>query len=233
MRFKGIVAALFTVILVWAGIGAPSASADTIYNYTGSQFVVCGYGCGPFSTDLLNDPNNAPANWASDYIIASISFANPLGANLTFADNTFSLLTAWTMKDALGYFSLSSAAGDVLAGDLGEGLPALVLSTDSNGSIVNYIMSTSPNAGSVGTGLAISNPPLQCPECNGFVIAGGAAVNTGSDALEWDAFTNVPGHWTNATAVPEPSSLVLTSLGLAAAMLMSAMKRKQRQETTS
>lgn len=231
MRYKGIVFALFTGILVWAGIAVPSASADTIYNYTGTPFVLCGYGCGPFSVNLPNDPNNAPANWASDYIIASVSFANPLAANLTFTDDTLSLLTGWAMKDALGFFSLSSAAGDVLRGTPDEGIPALVLSTDSNGNIVNYIMSTSPIAGTVGPAVSISNPPLQCPECNGFNIADGLAVNSGNDNLEWDAFTNVPGQWTRVRAVPEPSSLMLTTLG--GAMLIFAIRRKQRRESIS
>jgi len=119
---------------------------------------------------------------------------------------------------------LSSAAGDVL-GNTEEGIPALMLSTDSNGNIVDSIMGAGPIDGSAG--VFISTPPFQCPDKCGPGIAGLITINAGNDDLEWDAFASVPGQWTNVSAVPEPSSLVLTFLG--GAMLMIVMWRKQRR----
>lgn len=211
--------------LLWIGITAPSAKADAIYQYTGNPFTLCGYGC-PGN----QQPENAPADWASDYIIATISFAAPLAPNLTFSDDVFSLLTAWSMKDALGYFSLSSAAGDLLNGSPADGLPPLVLSTDGSGNIVNYIMSASPVAGSVGPSVGILNPPFDCSEeCGpGIFIADALAANTGNDDLEWDAFSSVPGQWTKVSAVPEPSPLLLMSLSGVILIIAKRWKHRTR-----
>lgn len=198
-----------TAAVALLGWVTPVQATPLTYDYTGTLFTFCGFGC-PGSSH----PGNVPADWASDYVLASITFAAPLAPNLPLTDESASL-TAWTIKDALGHFSLSSAAGDVLRGNLADGIPPLVLSTNANGDIMNYIMSTGPLPGSVGTQVAILNPPVICVECGGVPIASFVAVNFGNDNLEWDAFSSVPGRWTNLAAVPEPATLTLTGLGLA------------------
>jgi hypothetical protein len=195
MRF-----AWFSAVLL-ASVALPSANA-AVYQYVGSPFRVCGFGCA----------QNAPEDWSSDYIVASISFAAPLQPDLTLSDDVFSTLTAWTLGDALGYASFSSTSA-TLTGIPWEGIPSLTLSTDSAGNIVNWIMAThvAPNI------IGIANPPFQCKACGPTeLIADILNVNygpdLGNDSVEWDVATNTPGRWTELSAVPEPSTLLLTSL---------------------
>ena len=75
-------------------------------------------------TAVPPEMDHAPADWASDYIIASITLAAPLPPNMPLTDVTPSLV-AWTMRDALGYFFLSSANGDQLRGIPEDGFPPL------------------------------------------------------------------------------------------------------------
>ena len=210
------------IVVAVAGIlqfTAPSAQADPVtYLYTGSLFEFCGYGC----------PESAPADWASDYILASLTFDAPLPPNLPLTEVLSSPglpgLVSWTMSDFLGTFSLSSADGPLM-GFPEDGLPPLMLSTDANGNILDYIMGTSPAPGTVGTLVFVVNPPFFCEECDGIDLASGVAVNFGDDEIEWDAFSTVPGEWTRVKAVPEPSTLMLIGLGLAGI----ATRRRQRE----
>jgi len=99
------------------------------YDYIGTPFSVCSYG-------------TCPANYTSDYIIASISFAAPLVPNLPLTDES-AALTGWTIGDALGNFAYSSSnptTATYLTGLPATGIPALALSTDNNGNIVDSDM---------------------------------------------------------------------------------------------
>lgn len=199
-----------TGILLWIGT-ARSANASTTYEYIGSPFTTCTYG-------------SCPGNFTSDYIIASISFAAPLAPNQPETDE-YAALTAWTIGDALGNFFYSStnpATASYLTGVPQNGLPPLELST-SGGNIVDYEMSSFP-AGVLGmfvaSDAALFNPPPLVT--GGYTAASWILIDYGSTA-GWNAITSIAGTW---TAVPEPSSLVLT--GLSGIILLIAMRRKRR-----
>ena len=120
---------LLGVEMVLAG---PSAKADVIYEYTGTPFTTCTYG-------------TCPTDFTSDYIIATISFADPLAANLPEGDVTS--YTGWTIGDALGNFLYSSSnpsTSGYLTGFPPGSVPPLELATDGSGNIVAWEMSAFP-----------------------------------------------------------------------------------------
>jgi len=196
------------VILCTAAFGG-----TITYGYTGSPFTACTFG-------------TCPANYTSDYIIASISFAAPLAANLPLTEES-AALTGWTFGDALGNFSYSSSdpsTAAYLTGIPADGVSALALSTDINGNIVDSDMGVFPAEvlGLVGTSEGgIFNPTGQS---NGLTVASFVEINWGT-AEEWDAVSSTPGQWTQT---PEPSSLLLTTSSVAA--LVVAIWRKYRSD---
>jgi hypothetical protein len=187
-----------------------------MYAYTGNLFTVCSFG-------------SCPANYTSDYLIATISFAGPLAPNLPLTDLTASL-TGWTLKDALGYFSFSSKdpnTANYLTGFPSAGAPPLALSTDSQGNILNWDMFALPDEVLGKTGVAeagLINPTaiVPCGASSTCVLADFVEINFGLPN-EWDALSSVPGKWSQ---VPEPSALLLASLS--AAVLIMARRRKRQ-----
>src|SRR5262245_59862411 len=109
MRHFRINSAWIAASLIWIGIAATSAKADVIYNYKGNPLSVCSIG-------------TCPPDFSTDFITASLSFANPLGANLTSVDVSGSL-TAWSISDSLGLLNFSSS-------DLNSSLQGPLLSTN-------------------------------------------------------------------------------------------------------
>lgn len=165
-------------ILLWIGLAQPSARADISYAYTGNDFTVCS--AGP-----------CPADYTSDYIIASISFADPLGDDLSNV-NGLPTLTAWSIADELGYFSASSTA------PVYNDLTILSISTNNTGDITGWFMGY-----------------------NSFGPTGVPGITTNSSDTEdalftcdgcgsgFEASANSSGVWTE---VPEPSTSVLGML---------------------
>jgi hypothetical protein len=211
--------AALSSILLLMGMAVPSVKADAIYDYTGSTFTLCTYG-------------PCPANYTSDYLIASISFSAPLGDSMSLTDE-LPTLTGWTIGDALGNFFYSSSNPSTqtyLTGFPANGAPALALSTDINGNIVDSDMSAFPAEvlGIVGASEAfIFAPAVNVQKCNGgagCVLASGVEINWGLSS-EWDAISSTASQWTEASAAPEPSTTALVSLGVA--ILLIAMSRKR------
>src|SRR5262245_34899274 len=95
MRYFRVNSAFIAASLVLIGITATSAKADVVYNYKGNPFSVCSFG-------------TCPPDFTTDYITASLSFANPLGANLS-GEDVSGALTAWSISDALGFLNFSSS----------------------------------------------------------------------------------------------------------------------------
>jgi PEP-CTERM motif len=188
---------------LWIGIAAPAANADVIYDYTGTPFTRCG-----------SSPD-CPADYTSDYIIASITLAAPLAPNLPLTDELSSLI-AWTISDSLGNFSFSSTDPDAAAEVSGSinGCADMSFSTNSGGKIVDWCV----GAGNVEfLGLTI-NPTFIGG--SGLPIADTFLINPGMGDQE-NVTTSTPGQWTET---PEPSTLIL----LGGAILIIAMKRKHR-----
>ena len=198
---------------------AHTHASPLTYLYTGNPFVFCGFGC-PGSGF---EEENAPPNWDEDFVMASLTFADPLPANMPLTDVSSSLIS-WTISDAIGAIALSSAAGDQLTG--WEGLGPLLLETNSSGGIASYMIATGPLEGAVGPIVILINPPLACEECGPDVfLSDFVAPNFGNEQLEWNAAAGEPGQWTAVTAIPEPASLTLTVVGAAAV----AAKRYRRR----
>jgi hypothetical protein len=219
-------------------IASPAQAGPVTYTYVGSLFNVCGYGCpgNPTEDGLVN----APPNWDSDRIVASLTFAEALDANMAYQDMYSSPnLLSWSIGDALGIFSLSSATGGSLNVPPGLGTSPLMLSTDANGNIANYLMGYGlpEDDFTVRSEIGISNPPLHCPpeECGVDAYFSDFFIPNLYSAAEWDAFvgsvspTGLPGEWTRSDApepVPEPASLTLTLIGLGGAIA----RRRHRSE---
>jgi hypothetical protein len=53
--------AVVAAALVMQFIASPAQADPVTYTYTGNPFTICGYGCGPESADLPDDPDNVPA----------------------------------------------------------------------------------------------------------------------------------------------------------------------------
>jgi hypothetical protein len=197
-------------IVLWINVAAPSASADVVYTYTGTPFTRCG-----------SSPN-CPANYTSDYILASISFAAPLPANLPLTPE-LSSLTAWSIRDALGNFSFSStdpnAAAELTAF---AGCTDMSFSTDSKGNIADYCMAAQ-SAQFFGV---IINPPVIGG--SGLPIADTFLINPNMSNQE-NVTTSTPGQW---SAAPEPSSLILMSLSGAILLIGMTWKRLIMQRST-
>ncbi len=102
------------------------------YTYTGGTFNFCGFGCVP----------NAPANWSSDFLTITLTYAAELAPNLT---NASPVPLSWTMHDFLNSFNfVGTGLPNGSPGDNGDPpIPGLVLSTDANRNIVSWIVSAS------------------------------------------------------------------------------------------
>jgi hypothetical protein len=157
----------------WTAPGTGTQTSPVVtYRYTGSPFTGCSYG-------------TCPANYTSDYIAASLTFSAALPPNLPLTNELSSPnLVAWTVGDALGYFSYSSADTNAATE-----LPTLSLSTDGNGNIVNYTMLA--GAGPPYTGGAV-NPTLT--DKQGTQLADFIQINLLTPS-EWDAATSTVGQW--------------------------------------
>ena len=191
--------------LVWICLAVPSANADVTYDYTGTFFSRCG-----------SSPN-CPANYTSDYIIASISLAAPLPDSLPLTDE-LSSLTAWRIGDALGNFSFSStdpnAATELM--NFANGCTDMSFSTDQNGNIADWCMLAE---NSEFLGLTIKPTFIGG---SGLPIADTFLINPGMPNQE-NVTTSIPGQWTE---VPEPSSWLLTFSSVA--LLFIAIRQKPK-----
>ena len=192
-----------------AGSFTFDASTHT-YTYVGDPFTHCGYGC----------PEQAPSDPVGvDYIIATLRFGSVLDGDLTDATP---VPIAWTMTDYFHSFEFSGVgvpSGIPPERGEDEGIPGLVLSTDSSGSIIRWVMSASSGGPDsegdfVGTEAFIVNPPIFCgEECGGLGLTDGLGVDVRSNPdSEWDAFTAVQA----PEPVPEPGTLSLLGMGLLA-----------------
>jgi hypothetical protein len=226
----GILAVAFVVMQ----LTVESAQAGPVtYDFVGHVLNFCGYGC----------EENAPANWETDRIVASLTFDSALPANMPFQDMYSSpSLVAWSIGDILNFITLSSAAGDVLQVP-SELFPSpLMLSTDADGNINRWVMGYGLDEDSEVEDvneIGILNPPVLCPaeECEVDVYYWNFLTPHLRSDQEWDSGVvslsptdDVAGLWTQQetpTEVPEPATLTLTLTALAAGLFRSRRRRSR------
>jgi hypothetical protein len=192
-----------------SGLNEPTGIAivptTTTYSYVGSPFNECN-GVGPAN-------GACPANYASDYIIASATFDAPLGPSLSSVNEASAPnLLAWTIGDFLGYTAFSSSDQNVSAE-----LTSLLFSTDSGGAITGWTMTAKTlnfTKGQPGNNeLGTFNPPFTSangsPEADFLIVNGGNSTTAG-----WNVGNSAPGTWTETLnafqggTVAEPVFLV-------------------------
>jgi type VI protein secretion system component Hcp len=160
---------------------AASGPGTTTYMYTGAPFDLC--------NGVASVNGNCPANFTSDYTTATFTFSAPLAPNLSSANELSSRnLISWSLRDALGNASYSSADANAATE-----LTQLTLSTDSNGNIVAWQIQGPVFAAGSGVAYFGMNSPTVIGQGSGLPEAD-SFVNT---AVTGYALGNsIPGHWT-------------------------------------
>jgi len=92
---------IFVIGLLAAGTTLANAGPVT-YDYTGLKFTECSFG-------------TCPANYTSDYLIASFTLSTPPVQDLPGNQNELPFVTNWSISDKLGYFVISSSDPDASA----------------------------------------------------------------------------------------------------------------------
>jgi hypothetical protein len=177
------------MVRTWLMLGVCTAAlaSSITYNYIGNTFNECnGY---PF-------PNGAcPANYATDFIIASATFSTPLAGNLSAANLASSPnLLAWTIGDSLAFTSFSSTDTNASAE-----LTNFIFSTNFAGGISGWTMTAETDGFTKGASgnseLGTFNPPFNSsnntPEAD-FLIGNGGNITI----FGWNVGNSLPGTWT-------------------------------------
>lgn len=167
-------------VIAMLAAGATLANADpATYDYTGPHFAECAFG-------------PCPANYTSDYLIASFTLPAPLGPDVD-AVNELPFVTKWSISDKLGYLALSSSDPQG-ATELG------LLTFDTFGALGGEFTASSQGlpggASESGSSFGFAG--------DGILISPTLANGGGANA--WDAQTAAfaVGAWVDASAVPEP-----------------------------
>jgi hypothetical protein len=191
---------LLTITVFAAALPALRSANVVTYEYKGNFFTRCSNG-------------TCPANYTSDYIIASVTFNAPVGNSLPLASQ-LSSITAWTIQDALGYFYFSSTDTNAAAELVNlSGKPAdMSFSTDSNGNIVNYLV----NAQNPIVQAIITSPTFTGG--SGLQIADTMLINPGTSE-GWTAANSTPGQWSVAQSGPPCAPLYFVQGNLCAVNL--------------
>jgi hypothetical protein len=164
---------------------AITAKAGTVETYTGNP-----YNTFPVSSSYTS----------SNFITATLTFANPLPANASLAYGFGGIGTA-TATDPLVSFVMSDGSATFNLSDAG-GIN-IFLTTGSAGQIVDWFVGICQSP--CGTGLNIDSQFGIGP--NAF---DGSTQGAGGTVLAYNE--NDPGTW--VTTTPEPSSLLLLATGL-------------------
>ena len=174
-------------LLVLGFAFAAAMHASVVETYTGNHFnffVGPGFGLG-----------------TSDFVVAQITFAEPLAAHLNqFQDE--SQVLDWSITD--GVHTMQSGAGTAISN--------FVFSTDASGAITSWVF------GGVTTTNGVPDSLLQISTTSGSGFEGFIGTYTNgfdesSRCCNDGGFAvNVEGKW---TASPEPGSVVLTFVGIA------------------
>jgi len=174
----------------------PTAMANSTYTYTGQPY-------SPVAPSFCNGTYTLVCTELA--VTGFFTTANPLGDNL----NNFTFTpSAFSFTDGAGVFTLTSA--DLLA------ISTFQVSTDGSGDIVGWDISLATfttDCGSVSGFECLGT--FSNPGGSGDFSAYGFNLGTPSQAFGGGSNLGTPGTWVvSASAVPEPSSIVLLCSGL-------------------
>jgi hypothetical protein len=184
---------LFLLVVAFLSL-APSASADTVYTYTGNPYTSCSgtYTC----------------NGTTPYL--SLTFTVASGAplnNLTLfgaGSDVTAYVTSYSFSDGLS-LSITEANGSYAEFNI---------ATDANGNITGWYAHAyiSPPGGN-GPGAAASTICNPATFCNDFSFYADYVDGVGTSTAEGSTSFGPGGTW-ERTTTPEPSSSLLLAMGL-------------------
>jgi hypothetical protein len=187
------------------GLSGVSAFAQATYNYTGNPFTL--FSCGPAVPppgDVLCStagPNSLTSYTAADFVAGTLTFANPLPANLTLQDVTGLPGFQLTLND--GQHTVTNA--------MTQGL-VVQMATDASGNIVSWwvIMNTGGTQnGDIDT-VNFSNITYGTNVYDNGVLACCDPAVPGNLAYNFSS----PGTWTSGSGTPSPTTLVTNLIHL-------------------
>lgn len=218
--------ALYCLVFCLVGIAPPSAKATAVYTYTGN----------PFDAFIDQDPPTGAYDGTQRFTIV-LTFDRPLAPNGDWRTDPAGVqLLDWSFSD--GRVTLTPASPAVTFGFFGSG----GLQTDALGRIVTWglLAYQNPSAGAWATGELGARSFISVDyfvdgkvdlaerfECVRTTVSGGC---TGASAFDTGFVLDAPGTWTLSRAgeAPEPGTLALIGLGLAAARSLRGSPRRRR-----
>jgi hypothetical protein len=191
---------IFVIGLLAAGTTLANADPAT-YDYTGLHFTQC-------------DLGTCPANYASDYLIASFTVSTPPVPDLDAAQNELPFVTKWSISDKLGYLALSSS-------DPQAATELALLTFGTFGAFDGEFTATSqglPGGESVsGASFGISG--------DGILIDPGS--NGGANTWDADNLGPAVGAWVEVSAVPEPAMLWMLATELSVVVFTERIRQRR------
>jgi hypothetical protein len=191
MRIRSLVAIAALVLPL-------SLTAQTVYNYTGTDFTQefiatpTSMGPQPVNPSGSFDPTGPYA--AGDHLSGELTFSTALAPNLT---------NAYVVPES---FSFSDGVQTITDANAKSGSPFFVVSTNASGDIISYMLNATSNVDPNDFFIAQTIPPGSSPADD---------AKFSYDGNVYSVITNTNGSFApGVAATPEPSSLALLGSGV-------------------